>query len=216
MNTLQLAQMRNYSDEDVMELFQGGYDEAFNEIVKRYRDRVHNFIFRYTKNHLDCEDIVQETFFRVYRSKHSYERIARFSTWLYTIANNLMRTHYKRNSRLQTTPLFEVDANDKEFQIDLVDQANTPDVNLDESMMVEYVRIALEKVPSEFREVIVMRDVQCLTYEEIMEITGLPMGTVKSRINRGRVKLQGYVKSLARQETIWTQQGKWDMDIADY
>ncbi len=202
MKTLQIAQIRNFSDEDVMELFQGGYDEAFTEIVERYRDKIHNFIFRYTRNHLDCEDIVQETFFRVYRCRHSYERIARFSTWLYTIANNLVRSHYKKNSRLKTTSIFETDSNDQEYEIDIVDTEQTPDADVNISIMMEYVQKALSHIPVDFKEVIVMRDIQNLTYEEIMEITGLPMGTVKSRINRGRVRLQVLINSYTREETF--------------
>lgn len=202
MKTLQIAQIRKFSDEDVMELFQGGYDEAFTEIVERYRDKIHNFIFRYTRNHLDCEDIVQETFFRVYRSRHSYERIARFSTWLYTIANNLARSHYKKNSRLKTTSIFETDSNNQEYEIDIVDTEQTPDNDVNTSIMMEYVQKALSHIPVEFKDVIVMRDIQNLTYEEIMEITGLPMGTVKSRINRGRVRLQVLINSYTRKETF--------------
>jgi RNA polymerase sigma-70 factor (ECF subfamily) len=202
MKTLHIAQIRNFSDEDVMELFQGGYDEAFTEIVERYRDKIHNFIFRYTRNHLDCEDIVQETFFRVYRCRHSYERIARFSTWLYTIANNLVRSHYKKNSRLKTTSIFETDSNDQEYEIDIVDTEQTPDADVNISIMMEYVQKALSHIPVDFKEVIVMRDIQNLTYEEIMEITGLPMGTVKSRINRGRVRLQVLINSYTREETF--------------
>jgi RNA polymerase sigma factor (sigma-70 family) len=202
MKTLQIAKIRNFSDEDVMELFQGGYDEAFTEIVERYRDKIHNFIFRYTRNHLDCEDIVQETFFRVYRCRHSYERIARFSTWLYTIANNLVRSHYKKNSRLKTTSIFETDSNDQEYEIDIVDLEQTPDNDVNTTIMMEYVQKALAHIPVEFKEVIVMRDIQNLTYEEIMEITGLPMGTVKSRINRGRVRLQVLINSYTREETF--------------
>lgn len=204
MKTLQIAQIRKFSDEDVMELFQGGYDEAFTEIVERYRDKIHNFIFRYTRNHLDCEDIVQETFFRVYRSRHSYERIARFSTWLYTIANNLARSHYKKNSRLKTTSIFETDSNNQEYEIDIVDTEQTPDNDVNTSIMMEYVQKALSHIPVEFKDVIVMRDIQNLTYEEIIEITGLPMGTVKSRINRGRVRLQVLINSYTRKETFQT------------
>lgn len=204
MKTLQIAQIRKFSDEDAMELFQGGYDEAFTEIVERYRDKIHNFIFRYTRNHLDCEDIVQETFFRVYRSRHSYERIARFSTWLYTIANNLARSHYKKNSRLKTTSIFETDSNNQEYEIDIVDTEQTPDNDVNTSIMMEYVQKALSHIPVEFKDVIVMRDIQNLTYEEIIEITGLPMGTVKSRINRGRVRLQVLINSYTRKETFQT------------
>ncbi len=203
MNTLQLAKIRNISDEDVMELFQGGYEEAFNEIVLRYREKIHNFIYRYTRNHLDCEDIVQETFFRVYRCKHSYERIARFSTWLYTIANNLVRSHYKKSSKLQAASIHEVDSNEQEYEIDITDNELRPDDSLNENMMMEYVQKALELVPDEFKDIVIMRDLQNLTYEEIMEITSLPMGTVKSRINRGRVRLQIILKTMVKEEQMF-------------
>lgn len=191
---MRIAHLHTYTDEDVMELFQGGYDEAFTEIVTRYRERIHQFIYRYTRNHLDSEDIAQETFFRVYRSKHSYEPIARLSTWLYTIANNLIRTHHRKASRHQTVSIFEGDEPDKDFHLDLIDVANTPDITLHENVMVEYVQKALKQIPAEFSEILIMRDVQSFTYEEIMEITGLPMGTVKSRINRARTRIQVILK----------------------
>jgi RNA polymerase sigma-70 factor (ECF subfamily) len=203
MNKLQVAKLYAYSDEDVMELFQGGYEEAFTEIVHRYQDRLKNFIFRFTHNQLDSEDIAQETFFRVYRSRHSYERIARFSTWLYTIANNLVRSHYKKSSRMAMDSIFETDQHQQEYQIDIVDFDPTPEENLQVNMLIEYVREALQQVPEEFREIIVMRDVQNLTYEEIMAVTELPMGTVKSRINRGRVRLQAIIKKRTGEETFF-------------
>lgn len=195
MNTIQLSHLRTYSDEDVMELFQGGYDEAFNEIVTRYRDRIEHFIFRYTRNQLDSEDLAQETFFRVYRSKHSYERIARFSTWLYTIANNLIRSHYRKSSRYQLTSIDEDDTMDAAYMPELADTSAAPDQQVHERQMIGRVERALQRIPSEFSEILVMREVQNLTYEEIMEITGLPMGTVKSRINRGRVRIQELVEN---------------------
>lgn len=202
MKKLQLAQLHAYSDEDVMELFQGGYEEAFAEIVHRYQDRLKNFVYRFTHNQLDSEDIAQETFFRVYRSRHSYERIARFSTWLYTIANNLVRSHYKKNSKMHLDSIFETDQHQQEYQIDLVDAEPSPEDQLQDSLMMTFVREALRQVPDEFREIVLMRDVQSLTYEEIMTVTGLPMGTVKSRINRGRVRLQVIIKKLAGAETF--------------
>lgn len=176
-------------DEDLMELFQGGYDEAYSVIVTRYRERIHQFIFRYTKNHLDSEDLVQETFLRVFRSRNSYERIARFSTWLYTIAQNLIRNQYKRSQRMQMVSLSQTDDQEQEMTIDLPDQAMPLDEHLHLSMTVTQLQKSLTSIPAEFRDVLVMRDVQQLTYEEIMEITKLPMGTVKSRINRGRARL---------------------------
>ena len=91
--------LKSYSDEDLMEFFQNGKTAAFNELVHRYQDRLHNFLYRYTHDHQDCEDLVQETFLRVHKSKDSYERIARFSTWMYTIALNLAKSLYKKKKR---------------------------------------------------------------------------------------------------------------------
>lgn len=189
MNTVSALRFNQMPDEDLMELFQGGYDEAYSVIVTRYRERIHQFIFRYTKNHLDSEDLVQETFLRVFRSRNSYERIARFSTWLYTIAQNLIRNQYKRSQRMQMVSLNQTDDQEQEVMIDLPDSAMAIDEHLHLSMTVSQLQKSLESIPSEFRDVLVMRDVQQLSYEEIMEITQLPMGTVKSRINRGRSRL---------------------------
>lgn len=189
MSTVSALRFNQLPDEDLMELFQGGYDEAYSVIVTRYRERIHQFIFRYTKNHLDSEDLVQETFLRVFRSRNSYERIARFSTWLYTIAQNLIRNQYKRSQRMQMVSLSQTDDQEQEVTIDLPDNALSIDEHLHLSMTVSQLQKSLESIPSEFRDVLVMRDVQQLSYEEIMEITHLPMGTVKSRINRGRARL---------------------------
>lgn len=189
MSTVSAIRFNQLPDEDLMELFQGGYDEAYGIIVNRYRERIHQFIFRYTKNHLDSEDLVQETFLRVFRSRNSYERIARFSTWLYTIAQNLIRSQYKKNQRMQTVSLAQTDDQDQEITMELPDNALPTDQQVHLSMTVMQVRKALASIPSDFRDVLVMRDIDQLTYEEIMDITKLPMGTVKSRINRGRARL---------------------------
>jgi RNA polymerase sigma-70 factor (ECF subfamily) len=189
MSTVSALRFNQLPDEDLMELFQGGYDEAYSVIVNRYRERIHQFIFRYTKNHLDSEDLVQETFLRVFRSRNSYERIARFSTWLYTIAQNLIRNQYKRSQRMQMVSLSQSDDQDQEMTIDLPDTGISLDDQLHLSMTVSHLEKSLDAIPADFRDVLVMRDVQQLTYEEIMDITHLPMGTVKSRINRGRARL---------------------------
>ncbi len=189
MSTVSAIRFNQLPDEDLMELFQGGYDEAYSIIVTRYRERIHQFIFRYTKNHLDSEDLAQETFLRVFRSRNSYERIARFSTWLYTIAQNLIRSQYKKNQRMQTISLTQSDDQDQEITMELPDTALPTDQQVHLSMTIMQVRKALDSIPSDFRDVLVMRDIDQLTYEEIMDITKLPMGTVKSRINRGRARL---------------------------
>lgn len=190
MEALSTARVKDLSDEDLMEHFQSGYEEAFNELVQRYKDRLHNFLYRYTHNHQDCEDLVQETFLRVYRSKDSYERIARFSTWMYTIALNLARSLYKKKKRMTMVTIHKDPSDPEDRPMKLEDSDILPDQELQEKMSVGMLEKALKKLNQDFREVVVLRDIQQLAYDEIAEITDTPMGTVKSRINRGRARLQ--------------------------
>jgi len=185
-----------------MESFQEGNEQAFNLLIRRYKDRIHNFLFRYTHNHQDCEDLVQETFLRVFRSRHSYKRIARFSTWLYTIAINLAKTQHKKNQKMNTVSMHQEEDDENSREIVIEDDNLHPDESLHQRLCVSEVEKALEEIPEEFKEAVVLRDIQNLTYEEIMAITELPMGTVKSRINRGRLRLQEKLENVVYEETI--------------
>ncbi|NBB77440.1 MAG: sigma-70 family RNA polymerase sigma factor [Bacteroidetes bacterium] len=202
MNGVSISKLNSMTDEDVMEQLQSGVMEAFDIIVHRYKDRLHNFLYRYTHNHEDCEDLVQETFLRVYRSRYSYQRIAKLSTWMYTIALNLAKTMYNKKKRMTLISIHadESDPDDREFIIE--DENILQDRKLHLKNSVEELEKALMKLNDDFREVIVLRDIQQLTYEEISEITGAAMGTVKSRINRARKQLQEYIGDYVEPETI--------------
>lgn len=195
MQTLTYNQLDELSNEDLMERFQDGCENSFNLLVKRFKDRLHNFLYRYTHNHQDCEDLVQETFLRVYRSRDSYERIAKFSTWMYTIALNLARSLYKKKQRKTTVTIHKDDSDPDDQDMKLEDHTILPDAELHEKMCMDELEKALAELNEDFREVVLLRDIQQLSYEEVAEITGLPMGTVKSRINRGRAKLQELLKN---------------------
>ena len=194
--------LHQLSDEDVMEQLQAGVVQAFDIIVQRYKDRLHNFLYRYTHNHEDCEDLVQETFLRVYRSRHSYERIAKLSTWMYTIALNLAKSMYKKKQRMSLISIHadESDPDDREFEI--TDSTMLQDDQLHIKLSMQELEKALMELNEDFREAIVLRDIQQLTYEEIAEITGTAMGTVKSRINRGRIQLQEIIGDYVKSETF--------------
>ncbi len=195
MEAFKAASVKNYSDEDLMEYFQNHHEPAFTELVRRYKDRLHNFLYRYTHNHQDCEDLVQETFLRVHKSKASYERIAKFSTWMYTIALNLAKSLYKKKKRMQKVSIHK-DPNDSEdFEMHIEDSNILPDRQLHQKLSLEQLEKALMELPEDFREVVILRDLQDMTYEEISETTGIPMGTVKSRINRGRSQVQHMIES---------------------
>src|SRR6056297_2687686 len=191
--------LRSMSDEDVMEQLQDGVIQAFDIIVQRYKDRLHNFLYRYTHNHQDCEDLVQETFLRVYRSRQSYVRIAKLSTWMYTIALNLAKSMYKKKQRMSTVSMHADPSDPDDFEIAIEDTTILQDEQLHQKICVEQLEKALHTLNDDFKEAIILRDIQQLTYEEISEITGSAMGTVKSRINRGRIQLQEILEEYSLQ-----------------
>lgn len=202
MEAISRAKLETFSNEDLMEHFQAGYEQAFNILVERFKDRLHNFLYRYTHDHQDCEDLVQETFLRVYRSRHSYERIAKFSTWMYTIALNLAKSLYKKKQRMTTVTIHNDPSDPDDRPMDLEDSNILQDDSLHEKMCMDQLERALMDLNEDFREVVVLRDIQQLAYDEIADITDLPMGTVKSRINRGRAKLQELLETYVYPETI--------------
>ncbi len=182
--------LNEMGDEDLMELFQQGTVEAFNILVDRYSERLTHYLYGFLGDIKRCEDLLQDTFLRVYRNRHSYQRIAKFSTWLYTIAGNLARSEYRKRKRRRMYSIQSVNRDNEEYEMALPDETFLPDRYTESQLQDQYIQDALKQIPASFREVVVLRDVQQLAYEEIAEITGLPMGTVKSRINRGRTKLQ--------------------------
>lgn len=202
MDTVNVAKLQQMSDEDVMEQLQNGVIPAFDIIVHRFKDRLHNFLFRYTHNHEDCEDLVQETFLRVYKSRQSYKRIAKLSTWVYTIALNLAKTMYKKKQRMKTFSIHQDDSDPDDRAFDIEDATILQDDQLHLKNSMNELEKALAHLNEDFREAIVLRDIQQLSYEEISEITNTPMGTVKSRINRARVQLQESIGSYVYSETI--------------
>lgn len=189
-------ELQDMSDEDLMELFQAGTIHAFNILVDRYSERLTHYLFGFLGDVKRCEDLLQDTFLRVYRNRHSYQRIAKFSTWLYTIAGNLARSEYRKRKRRRMYSIQSINRENEEYEIALPDDSYSPDRYTESQLQDQYVQHALAKIPTAFREVVVLRDVQQLAYDEIAEITGLPMGTVKSRINRGRTKLQSLLRDV--------------------
>ena len=191
---------KKLTDEELIFNFQEGDTGAYNEIVARYKDRLTNYIYRYVGNFDDCDDIVQDTFVKVYTSKHLYKEIAKFSTWIYTIAINLAKTKLVKAQKYKTFSISDVyDDENKDF--DLPDEAyGGPEVDVNSKFLSAHIQKALDKINENYRELVVLRDIEDFSYEEIVDMTGLPMGTVKSRINRGREKLQELLKDIYKEE----------------
>jgi RNA polymerase sigma-70 factor (ECF subfamily) len=194
------AKHADLSDEELIKRFQNGDLYAFDLIVHRYKDQLLNFSFRFLGNIEEAQDVVQETFLRLYRNRNAYRRIAKFSTWLYTIASNLAKTELRKRKRRKLVSISDLGFEEKEYEIQDL-KADTERV-ADYSLKEKIIQKAIEELPPRFRQVIILRDIQELSYEEVGKILKIPLGTVKSRVNRARLKLQGKLQDISdRQKT---------------
>jgi RNA polymerase sigma-70 factor (ECF subfamily) len=182
------------TDEDLIERFQGGDLYAFDLIVKNYKQQLLNFVFRFLGNQEEAEDVVQETFLRVFRNRSAYRRVAKFSTWIYTIAGNLARTELRRRRRRRFLSISDMGVQDKDYEISA--EVLNPEAQTDGALKDEIIQAEIARLSPKFREVIILRDIQELSYEEISKILRIPIGTVKSRVNRARLRLQNRLKHL--------------------
>jgi RNA polymerase sigma-70 factor (ECF subfamily) len=189
-----------FSDEELILRFQKGDEQSYVELVNRYRDRLINYIYRFVNDIESAEDIVQDALVKLYTHKHYYKNIAKFSTWMYTIAGNLAKTELRKKKTRKVTNLSQIGPEDKDYELPSVE----PDT--DKIAQSEYVekRIqkAISKLPLHFKTVTILRDIQELSYEEISKIVDVPLGTVKSRINRARLQLQKELKDLKIGDSI--------------
>ncbi|HSK20362.1 MAG TPA: sigma-70 family RNA polymerase sigma factor, partial [Longimicrobiales bacterium] len=168
--------------------FLGGEKRAFNELVSRYHVRLLNFIHRTIGDRERAEDLVQETFVRVYRHLHRFDQSKKFSTWAYTIAGNLAKNELRNRSR-NPLVLFQTikknwDADHRPLEWE--DNTYRPDDLYRKRHLKEMVDHAVAQLPEHHRLVFVLREMEGKTYEEISDITGVNLGTVKSRLNRAR------------------------------
>ena len=181
-----------YTDEELIATFQNGNEQAYIELVRRYRNRLMTFVFRFLGDMDLSEDIVQDTMVKVYTHKHYYKEIAKFSTWIYTIAGNFAKTELRKRKRRKVTLLSHMNTDDRKYEIP------STELKSEDIVQGEYaerdIQKAILQLPLHFRTVVILRDIQELSYEEISKIVNVPLGTVKSRINRARLQLQQTLK----------------------
>ncbi len=188
---------RPFTDEQLILQFQNEDKGAYVEIVMRYKDRLVNFLYRFTGNRETAEDISQETFLKLYKNKDKYSEIAKFSTWLYTIALNEARSNFrkeKKHSAVSINDYYEDSHND--YQIRSDDYNPEEDANAETESF--YIQKAINSLNEIHREIIVLRDIEELDYEEIAKTLDIPLGTVRSRINRARESLKVSLDSIYR------------------
>jgi RNA polymerase sigma-70 factor (ECF subfamily) len=156
---------------------------TWDEIVEQHSDRVYRLAYRLTGNQHDAEDLTQEVFVRVFRSLDSYTP-GTFEGWLHRITTNLFLDQARRKQKIR------FDALSDERASRLASNAATPDAEYADRMFDDDIESALATLPPDFRAAVVLCDVEGLTYEEIAEILDAKLGTVRSRIHRGRAMLR--------------------------
>lgn len=174
------------TDEVLIKEFQNGNRNSYTQLVTRYRDKIISFLYRYMHDMDSAEDLAQETFFKVYLKKDSYKETYKFSTWLFTIASNLAKTELRKLKRRKTSSISDINEDGSSENIFVVED-NTKKSSNNESKILQK---ALSELEHDYKIIIILREIQELSYDVISKILQLPLGTVKSRINRGKLKLR--------------------------
>jgi RNA polymerase sigma-70 factor (ECF subfamily) len=173
---------------ELINRFLGGEERAFQELVERYQTRLLNFIYRTIGDREKAEDLVQETFIRIYRHLHRFDRDKKFSTWAYTIASNLAKNELRNRSRNPLVLFQTIQGNweDEDRPLQFEDTQARPDDMFNKRHLRELVDDAVALLPMHHRSVFIMRELEGKSYEEIADETDTNLGTVKSRLNRAR------------------------------
>jgi RNA polymerase sigma-70 factor (ECF subfamily) len=185
------SELPRMNDSELVAAHLKGVPGAFSELYDRYRDRLVQFIWRKTGDRDRAEDLVQEAFIRVTRHLHRFDQNKKFSTWIYTICSNLAKNELRNRSRSplvlfqKLTTHWEPDHRPLQFE----DATGRPDDQYRKRYLQEIVEQTVEELPEHHKLVFRLRELEGKSYEEIADITGVNLGTVKSRLHRARVRL---------------------------
>lgn len=205
--TLLLAMVVHSLDAELVRRFKQGDQQAFASIVERYQDRVFTLAFRWLGDRQVAEEVAQDVFLALYKSLDAFRGDAKLSTWIYRVVVNhcknkrLYRTRRKedRHEPLEGTRAHDDDAQERQIAADQPDV----DAHTYSGEAEQLVQQALQKLDEEQRAIIVMRDIQDLSYEEIADLLGLQRGTVKSRLHRARAQLAAILSERIDLRDVW-------------
>jgi RNA polymerase sigma-70 factor, ECF subfamily len=188
LRALERGKLHDLDDGHVVTRHLTGDPQAFGTLVDRYQTRLLNFINRTIGDRERAEDLVQEVFIRVFRHLHRFDQTKKFSTWIYTIASNLAKNELRNRSR---NPLVLFQTIRKNWEADhrplqFEDTTARPDDLYRKRFLKDAVEQCVSQLPEHHRDVFVLRELEGKSYQEIAEITGCNLGTVKSRLNRAR------------------------------
>jgi RNA polymerase sigma-70 factor (ECF subfamily) len=177
---------------------------AWEEVVRLHQRRVYNLCYRFTNSPDDAQDLAQEVFIRVYRTISSYDvEKGAFTTWLTTLTRNLLVDHFRRTRQERVTESMDAglrdDPDSPSLSEQIADRGPAPDDRVASQETQRMVRAALARISPDLREAVILRDLQDMDYKEIAQVLRVPEGTVKSRINRGRMELARLLSRNKRQ-----------------
>lgn len=200
MNDRSLVSPEKISNYDLIVLCQADAQPdktAFAELLRRYQSHLNRLFYHLAPDWQERADLSQEVWIRVYRNIHRLQEPAKFRSWLSRIATNLFYDELRKRKRV--TPPLSLDApryvEDGEMSWELPDDAPSPDEDLATREFYDRLQVAISELPETFRTTIVLREIEGLPYEDIAEMTGVSLGTVKSRIARARLKLQSVLQN---------------------
>ena len=173
-----------------------GDQEAWVRIVRQHWRKVFNVAYKFVGKHDEAEDLTQDIFLKIFKALGTFDRRANFQTWIVSISRNLCIDHYRSVRKERQTIARDVDSND----LQPASTERGPYAAAEHQDLRELLRVALGKLPNTLRTAVVLRDLQELSYQEIADRLGLPEGTVKSRINRGRLELARQLKRLEEKQ----------------
>lgn len=185
-----LKRMR-MDEQELVRQIQDGDEMAFAEIVKIYKNKIVNFLWKITGDYQKAVELSQETFMRVYFKANKYKPVAPFSSWVYTIASNLAKTEMKRSRKFAAVPLDDV-----QNHLPMEAYASNPT----DSGLLTNLREALNSLHPRYRIPVILKDVEGFSQEEIAQILKSPLGTIKARISRGRDYLKKELEKASSKE----------------
>jgi RNA polymerase sigma-70 factor, ECF subfamily len=177
---------------------------AFEQLIEGYQKKVFNIALRMLGNPDDASEVAQEVFIRVYKSVKNFKEESSFSTWIYRITTNTCLDELRKRKNKEHISLDEdIHHEDGDMKRQVEDSRPTPDIIAEKNELRKIVKLAINSLSEDHRIVIILRDIQDLSYEEIAKIVKCPEGTVKSRINRARSELKEILK---RKRELFTEE----------
>ena len=173
--------------------FQAGNKAVFDKLVLKHKDRVFNLCFRFLGDYQEANDSAQEVFVKAYRSLKGFRFESAFATWLYRIAVNTCKNKVKSLDYRYAKRMVYLDnpgAVQDGYGLEISDETQSPLAELEKKERMELIQRAIESLPPEQKMVVILRDIQGLPYDDIADITGYGLGTVKSRLSRARLELR--------------------------